>query len=81
MRRAAVSIPSNTAEGRCRSTKRDFVQFLRIALGSAAELSPQIEIAKHLPKTKNLQFSEIESLVIEVMKMLNSMVGKLTANS
>lgn len=81
MRRAAVSIPSNIAEGRCRSTKKDFVQFLRISLGSAGELSTQIEIAKCLPKTKKLTYSEIESLLIEVTKMLNGMIRRLTANT
>ncbi|MDE2079698.1 MAG: four helix bundle protein [Patescibacteria group bacterium] len=48
MRRAAVSIPSNIAEGRGRSTRKDFVSFLRIALGSVYELETQFEIAKDL---------------------------------
>ena len=42
MRRAAVSIPSNIAEGKKRKTKNDYVQFLRIANGSAAELETQL---------------------------------------
>jgi len=49
MRRCAVSIPSNIAEGRSRGTRRDYLQFLRISLGSAAELETQIEISKQLP--------------------------------
>jgi four helix bundle protein len=48
IRRAAVSIPSNIAEGRSRRTRKDFGQFLAIAYGSAAELETQLLIAKSL---------------------------------
>lgn len=46
VRRSAVSIPSNIAEGAARSGEKDFQQFLRIALGSCAELETQLLIAK-----------------------------------
>lgn len=78
-RRAAVSIPSNIVEGRYRGTKRDFTQFLRIAFGSGAELETQIEIAKRLFKNKNLDFSKVDSLLLEVMKMLNTFIKNLTS--
>ena len=81
MRRACISITSNIAEGRHRGTKKDFVQFLRIALGSGAELESQIELAKRLPPMKELNFSKSESLLGEVMKMLHVMIKKLTAES
>ncbi|MSU56130.1 MAG: four helix bundle protein [Candidatus Taylorbacteria bacterium] len=81
MRRAGVSIPSNIAEGRCRSTKKDFCNFLHIALGSAAELETQIEIAKRITKTSGLPYSEVGDLLTEVMKMLNSLISKLEATS
>ncbi len=45
MRRSAVSIPSNIAEGRYRGTKKDYCQFLTIAFASGAELETQVEIA------------------------------------
>jgi len=77
MRRAAIAIPSNIAEGRFRGTRKDFLQFLRIAYSSGAELETQIEIAKHLPKTKNLDYTEVDALLLEIMKMLNSMIRKL----
>ena len=77
MRRAAVSIPSNIAEGRNRGTRKDFCNFLRIALGSCAELSTQIEIAKKLPKTSELNYVDIESILTEIMKMLYTIVKKL----
>jgi four helix bundle protein len=72
MRRSAVSIPSNIAEGRNRGTKKDYTQFLRIAYGSGAELETQITICKQIEDTKSLNLSE-------VMKMLNVMIQKLTA--
>ncbi|KKW10964.1 MAG: hypothetical protein UY50_C0023G0010 [Parcubacteria group bacterium GW2011_GWA2_49_9] len=81
MRRAVVSIPSNIAEGRCRSTKKDFCHFLHIALGSAAELETQIEIAKRISKTAKLSYGAVESLLTEVMKMLYSLISKLEART
>jgi four helix bundle protein len=77
IRRSAISIPSNIAEGRYRGTKRNFVQFLTIAYGSGAELETQIEIAKRIKKTKNLDYSRVDILLEEVMKMLNVMIRQL----
>lgn len=52
MRRASVSIVSNIAEGRNRGTRKDFAQFLRMALGSSAELEAQSQISKQIKKNK-----------------------------
>lgn len=79
MRRCAVSIPSNIAEGRYRSTKKDFVNFLRIAYSSGAELETQVEISARLPKTKTLDTSLVGALLQEVMRMLNVMLRKLAS--
>jgi len=76
-RRSAVSIPSNIAEGRRRTSRKDFCHFLTISFGSGAELETQIEIAKRLSFSKNLDFTKIDSLLSEVMKMLNSMISSL----
>ena len=76
MRRAAVSIASNIAEGRMRGTKKDFSHFLRIAFGSGAELETQIIVAKQLLNTKNLKYDIVVSLLGEVMRMLNVMIRK-----
>ena len=76
-RRAAVSVPSNIAEGRFRGTRKDFLQFLRISYSSGAELETQIEIAKRLSFGKNLNYKRVDSLLLEVMKMLNSMISSL----
>ncbi len=81
IRKSAVSIPSNIAEGRHRGTRKDFLHFLQIAYASGAELETQIEIAKRLLKTKSLDYSKIDSLLLEVMKMLNVMINKLGAGN
>jgi four helix bundle protein len=81
MRRSAVSVPSNIAEGRFRGTKKDFVQFLRIAYASGAELETQIEISKRIPKTANLNYVKIDNLLCEVMKMLNAMIRNMNPMS
>lgn len=77
MRRAAVSIPSNIAEGRARSTRNDYIHFLRIAHGSVSELETQIEISKQLPFAKNLSYSAAEAILLEVAKMLSVMISKM----
>lgn len=54
LRRAAVSIPSNIAEGRHRGSRKDFLQFLRIAYASGAEVETQLLIAKEVIGLENL---------------------------
>jgi len=76
MRRCSVSIPSNIAEGSRRGTKKDFIQFLRIADGSTAELETQILIASKLLYPK-VDFSGLRSLLEEVQKMLTVLISKL----
>ena len=77
LRRSAVSIPSNIAEGKCRKNKKDYIRFLNIAYASGAELETQIEVAKRLPRTKNFDYRKAESLLFGVMKMLNVLIRKL----
>ena len=79
IRRAAVSIPSNIAEGRSRGTRADFLHFLRMSYGSGAELETQLEITKKLSKTMVLNYNEVGGVLNEVMKMLNVMISKLQA--
>ncbi len=78
MRRAAISIPSNIAEGKKRRTRNDFLQFLRVADGSAAELETQIIISKGLYPT--VDYSRIESLLNEAQRMLITMVKRLESS-
>lgn len=75
IRRCAVSIPSNIAEGKLRDTEKEFTRYLQIASASGGELETQIDIAKKLNKTKNLDYGKVDSLLLEVMKMLNTMIG------
>lgn len=75
MKRAAVSIPSNIAEGRKFGSTKEFLHFLSVAYGSGAELETQLEIVKHLPFGKNLRYTKVDSLLSEVMKMLNKMLS------
>lgn len=75
MRRAAISMPSNIAEGQRRKDLPEFLYFLRIADASSAELETQVIIAKRLyPK---LDYSKVDGLLEEVQKMLTVMMNKL----
>lgn len=76
MRRSAVSIPSNIAEGRGRSTRKDYRNFLVIAYGSGAELETQIIISKKL-SFGIIDFSKADNLLEETMKMLNKFLSVL----
>lgn len=75
MRRSAISIPSNIAEGRQRSTRKDFSHFLRVAQGSVAELETQIIIARDLYPNKDYELADLK--ITEVQKMLSTMMKKL----
>lgn len=77
MRRCAVSIPSNIAEGRKRGTEKDYRQFLLISLGSAAELETQLEISKRLHYGNTVDLEKSESLLLEILKMLSVMIKTL----
>ena len=77
MRRCAVSVPSNIAEGYKRRNLGEYIQFLSIADASAAELETQIIIAKDL--YLKLDFRKAESLLEEVQKMLITIIKKLAA--
>ncbi len=80
MRRAAVSIPSNIAEGRRRGSKKEFKQFLVIAYGSGAELETQIEITKRLNYANIEKYRNIDLLLLEVMRMLNKLSSSLSCS-
>ncbi|MBI5046103.1 MAG: four helix bundle protein [Candidatus Niyogibacteria bacterium] len=77
MRRAAVSIPSNIAEGSRRSSCKDFRNFLFNAYGSGAELETQIKIAKRLLYRENKDYEQVDVLLGEVMRMLNKLTHEL----
>ena len=75
MRRAAVSIPSNIAEGYARQTTADYIKFLRMARGSMAELSTQIEIAIGLTMLSLNQ--QLTDLLAETDRVLQGLIRSL----
>lgn len=77
MERAAVSIPSQIAEGYLRQHRKEYLHFLSISLGSAAELETQILVCKSISKFKHIDFKKAEKLIEEVMKMLYVMMKKI----
>lgn len=83
MRRCAVSIPSNLAEGAARKGDAEFIQYLHMAMGSASELDTQLEISRRLSFASDLDTSHLDRLLSEVDKMLvglrNHLVSKTTA--
>ena len=81
MRRAAVSVASNIAEGRGRLTDGEFRQFLGVAQGSNCELQTQIEVARQLLYATEEQLKSMDVLSVEVGKMLSALIGTLTARS
>ena len=84
MRRAAVSIPSNIAEGQARRTTGDYIRFVSTSEGSLAELDTQIIISIELGFCTLTQASECFVIMIEVRKMLNalrrSLLSRMAAN-
>jgi len=77
MRRCAVSIPSNIAEGHGRLSLGEYRQFLGISRGSNFELQTQLEIARALKIGQSKLLDETESLSHEVGKMIYSIIAKL----
>ena len=78
LRRSAVSIPSNIAEGQGRLNTGEFRQFLGIARGSNCELLTQLEIARMLGYGDAKMIDEAEGLSNEVGKMINAILKSLT---
>jgi len=80
MRRAAVSIPSNIAEGQARNTTGEYVQFISHAEGSSAELDTQIRLCFDLDYCVGTDVEGIFKLLTDVQKMLKRLRHSLTTN-
>lgn len=76
MRRAAVSIPSNIAEGYGRGYDKELIHFLYVSLGSASELETQLIISKDINYLSLENFLELSLLNNEIIKMLSSLINK-----
>jgi four helix bundle protein len=74
VRRAAVSVPSNIAEGCGRASNRDYAHFLSIARGSLYETMTQVELAQSLGYVDSI--NEVESLASEISRILTSLIRK-----
>lgn len=74
MRRAAVSIPSNIAEGHGRNSDKELIRFLYISLGSASELETQILLSNKLDFLKEDSFNQLNELNNEIIKMLVALI-------
>lgn len=77
MRRSAISIPSNIAEGSRQSSTKEYWNFLLIAFGSGAELETQLLLSKRLRFCSEKYSKQAEHFLEEIMKMLNSLQSKL----
>src|SRR6059058_4745617 len=79
MRRAAVSVPSNIAEGQARRTTGEFIQFLSHAEGSVAELDTQLILSIELKFCSSVTAEPTFALINEIRRMLNALRRKLAA--
>ncbi len=81
IRRASASIPANIAEGCGRSSDAELARFLHISMGSACELEYHFLLARDLELLKLETYRELETLTIEVKRMLAAFIRKLTSES
>jgi four helix bundle protein len=77
LRRAAVSVPSNIAEGAARASKKEFCQFLYISLGSAAELETQLTICENLEYISSDISDELQTKLTEIRKTILGLISFL----
>ncbi|MBE0390503.1 four helix bundle protein [Flavobacterium sp. 7E] len=77
IRRSAISIPSNIAEGYGRNGNKDYLKFLNIAIASLFEMQTQIEIAFNLKYINQIQFNKIYEASREVERMLSAFSRKI----
>lgn len=80
MRRAAISIPSNIAEGHVRKTKKEYANFLSVARGSNAELQTQFQICIRLGYATEERIEKAIQLTEEIGKMLQAIIQKLNVD-
>ena len=81
LRRAAVSVPSNIAEGFARLHNKEYRNFLYISLGSCAELTTQIIIASRLKYINATEADDLLNQIDEISKMTMSLIKKLNTNN
>ena len=77
LRRSAVSVPSNIAEGQARQHTGEFRHFLHMALGSAAAVDTQIIIAQQLGYISEEEAANVDACITEIRKMCHSLIAHL----
>ena len=77
MRRCAISIPSNIAEGQSRNSQAHFLQFLNISKGSVSELETQLIISLRLKYLSDIDYKQIVALLSEIRKMFNGLINSI----
>ena len=80
IRRAAISIPSNIAEGKGRASDREFVKFLYYARGSLYEVQTQVKVARHLDYLTESAAQALEKRAAEVGTVLNGLIQAVIPN-
>lgn len=75
IKRSAISIPSNIAEGAARESNKEYIRFLYIALGSLAELDTQLLIANDLEFIKSDEYKKLSNKLNEIGKMLSGLIS------
>ncbi len=80
LRRAAVSIPSNIAEGCGRDGDAELARFCQIAMGSASEVEYQLELARDLNFLTQDSYDTLNNSLLDLKRMLNAFIQKLNAN-
>jgi|SRR5690606_15530678 len=78
LKRSSISIPSNIAEGYGRNYTKDYSRFLQIARGSLFEMQTQMQIAINLKFITKEDLESIENLSIEIEKMLNALIKRIS---
>jgi four helix bundle protein len=81
IRRAAISIPSNIAEGSARNHKNEFIQFLYISLGSCSELETQLIISMNLGFIKEHTLNELLEKIKSIRNMLIGLIKSVKSNN
>ena len=81
LQRAAVSIPSNIAEGAARKNTRELIQFLYVARGSLSELDTQLEICFRVGHLERTVYDRFADKLEEISRMLNGLISSLAKKS
>ena len=75
LRRAAVSIPSNIAEGAARQTTKELINYLHISQGSLSELDTQLDISLALNYINDLDRNDLDQMMVRIDKMLSGLIA------